>query len=287
MYRRIRNTARFFLANLNGFNPATDLLPANEMLALDRWALDKTARIQQDILAAYDTYQFHVVVQKLHHFCVTEMGGFYLDIIKDRQYTMAANSRGRRSAQTALYHIVHAFVRWMAPVTSFTAEEIWQYIPGVSKQSVLLNEWYTDLPLLQTNEVMNEAFWQKVRDARDAVNKVIEGERNAGKIGSALEAEVTLYCGSGIKSVLDALQEELRFVLITAGVTVLPDSNAPLDAVLSDVAGLSIQVMPTKNNKCERCWHRTPDVNHNADYPGICGRCVVNVAGAGEVRHYA
>lgn len=287
MYRRIRNTARFFLANLNGFNPETDLLPADDMLALDRWALDKTARMQQDILAAYDAYQFHVVVQKIHHFCVTEMGGFYLDIIKDRQYTMAANSRGRRSAQTALYHIVHAFVRWMAPITSFTAEELWQYIPGVSNESVLLNEWYTELPLLQKDEVMNEDFWHKVRDARDAVNKVIEGERNAGKIGSALEAEITLYCGSGIKTVLDALQDELRFVLITSGATILPDSNAPLDAVMTDVAGLTLKVAPTTHAKCDRCWHRTADVNHNAEYPGICGRCVENIAGAGEVRDYA
>lgn len=287
MYRRIRNTSRFFLANLNGFDPQKDLLPADEMLALDRWAVDQTRRLQQEILAAYDAYQFHIVVQKLHNFCVSEMGGFYLDIIKDRQYTMAKNSRGRRSAQTAIYHIVNAFVRWMAPITTFTAEEIWQYIPGEKAPSIMLTEWYQDLPVLNDHEIMNEAFWQKIRAVRDAVNKQIEAERNAGKIGSALEAEVSLYCGSSVKPALDALQDELRFVLITSAAQIFPDSNAPLDAVVTEVPGLSIMIKPTSNEKCERCWHRTPDVNKNADYPGICGRCVENVAGKGEVRDYA
>jgi isoleucyl-tRNA synthetase len=243
--------------------------------------------VQLEILDAYNDYQFHVVVQKLHHFCVVEMGSFYLDIIKDRQYTMAANSRGRRSAQTALYHIVQAFVRWLAPITSFTAEEIWEYIPGNKTESVLLSEWYQHLPVLNNHEVMNEDYWQKIRAVRDAVNKVIEAERNNGRIGSALEAEVTLYCGSSVKPALDALQDELRFVLITSSATVLPDSNAPMNAVMSEVPGLSLTVMPTSNSKCERCWHRTPDVNQNAEYPGICGRCVLNVTGAGEVRDYA
>lgn len=287
MYRRIRNTSRFFLANLNGFDPAKDMLDADEMLALDRWAVDKTYRMQQEIIDAYESYQFHVVVQKLHQFCVADMGGFYLDIIKDRQYTMAADSRGRRSAQTALYHIVNAFVRWMAPITTFTAEEIWQYIPGVSGDSVLLSTWYQDLTPLNNANLMNEEFWEKVHAVRDAVNKEIEAQRNAGKIGSALEAEVTLYCGSSVRPVLEALKNELRFVLITSGARVLPDSNAPLDAVMTEVAGLSLTVAPTKNAKCERCWHRVADVNANAEYPGICGRCVENVAGKGEVRQYA
>lgn len=287
MYRRMRNTARFFLANLNGFNPEKDLLPADDMLALDRWAVDKARRLQQEIQEAYDSYQFHAFVQKVHQFCVADMGGFYLDIIKDRQYTMAADSRGRRSAQTALYHIVNAFVRWIAPVLTFTAEEIWQYIPGVKSESVLLTTWYQDLEPLSARELMNEDYWDKVQAVRVAVNKVIEAERNAGKIGSALEAEVTLYCGSTLKPMLDALENELRFVLITSGARILPDSNAPLDAIVTDVAGLSLQVRATTNNKCERCWHRTADVDSNPEYPGICGRCVENVSGAGEVRNYA
>lgn len=287
MYRRIRNTARFFLANLHGFDPAKNLVAADDMLALDRWAVDKTRRLQQEIMKAFDAYQFHMVVQKLHHFCVADMGGFYLDIIKDRQYTMATDSLGRRSAQTAIYHIVNAFVRWLAPITTFTAEEIWQYIPGVKEPSVLLTEWYQALPVLDDTETMNEAYWEKIRAVRDAVNKVIEAERNAGKIGSALEAEVSLYCGSNVKPLLDALQNELRFVLITSNATVYPDSNAPLNAVVTDVAGLSLVITPTTHAKCERCWHRTPDVNVNAEYPGICTRCVENIAGGGEERVYA
>jgi isoleucyl-tRNA synthetase len=200
---------------------------------------------------------------------------------------MAAESRGRRSAQTALYHIVNAFVRWMAPIMTFTAEEIWQYIPGVSLDSVLLAAWYQDLTALDNSEEMNEEYWEKVHAVRDAVNKEIEAQRNAGKIGSALEAEVTLYCGSTIKPVLDALENELRFVLITSGARVLPDSNAPLDATMTEVPGLSLQVHATQHAKCERCWHRCPDIDVHPEYPGICGRCVQNVAGIGEVRHYA
>ena len=287
MYRRIRNTVRFFLANLNGFDPKKNLLPANDMLALDCWAVDKARRLQREIEEAYDAYQFHLVVQKIHQFCVADMGGFYLDIIKDRQYTMAENSRGRRSAQTALYHIVHAFVRWIAPILSFTAEEIWQYVPGATQESVLLTSWYKDLAELNHADKMNEEYWGKVHAVRDAVNKEIEAQRNAGKIGSALEADVTLYCGSTVRPVLDALKNELRFVLITSAARVLPDGSAPLDAAITDVPGLSLQIKPTSHPKCERCWHRVPDVDANSDYPGICGRCVENVAGSGEARDYA
>jgi isoleucyl-tRNA synthetase len=272
---------------MNGFDPAKHLVAHEDMLALDRWAVDKTRRLQGEIQEAYDSYQFHIVVQKLHQFCVADMGGFYLDIIKDRQYTMSTDSVGRRSAQTALYHIANAFVRWMAPILSFTAEEIWQYLPGEREPSVLLTTWYRGLAPLHQNEQMNEDFWEKVHQVRDAVNKEIENQRNAGKIGSALEAEVTLYAGSSIKPVLDALQDELRFVLITSYAEVVADSNAPLDAVMTDVPGLSLKVAATANAKCERCWHRTADVNTHTDYPGICGRCVINVAGPGEERNYA
>lgn len=287
MYRRIRNTTRFFLANLNGFNPETDVVNTSEMLMLDRYALHKVAETQVDILRAYETYQFHQVIQKLHHFCVTDMGGFYLDIIKDRQYTMAKDSRGRRSAQTALYHIVHAFVRWMAPILSFTAEEVWQFIPGKTEPSVLLTTWMTNLPLLPASMPMNPDFWQKMQSVREAVNKEIENQRNAGKLGSALEAEVVLYAGAQLKPQLELLKNELRFVLITSSACVKGEHEAPLDAVLTDVAGLRLVVTPTTHQKCERCWHRREDVNTNQDYPGLCGRCVENVAGTGEVRQFA
>jgi isoleucyl-tRNA synthetase len=287
IYRRIRNTARFLLANLHDFDPEQHLVAPDDMVMLDRFAVDKTRLIQQDIQNAYDAYQFHLVIQKLHQFCVTDMGGFYLDIIKDRQYTMATNSRERRSAQTALFHIVHALVRWMAPIMSFTAEEIWQYIPGNRLESILLTEWYESLAVLSENEIMNQAYWEKIRTVRDAVNKEIENQRNAGKMGSALEAEVYLYCGPHVKQVLDALEDELRFVLITSSATVIPEHSGPVDLVVTDVPGLALKIEPTTQPKCERCWQRRPDVDANPLYPGLCARCVENVAGEGEVRNFA
>lgn len=287
MYRRIRNTARFFLANLDGFNPETDLIPTSDMLMLDRFAVHQAAEYQVAILEAYEAYQFHQVVQKLHHFCVTEMGGFYLDIIKDRQYTMKHDSLGRRSAQTALYHIASAFVRWMAPILSFTAEEIWQHLPGTPSPSVFLTTWDTGLPLLPASMPMNAVFFEKIRAVRDAVNKQIEAERNAGHLGSALEAEVVLYADAALKPILDALGEELRFVLITSSATVKAEHDAPLNAVVTEVPGLRLVISATTHAKCDRCWHRRDDVNTNIDYPGLCSRCVENVAGPGEVRRFA
>lgn len=283
-YRRIRNTARFLLANLHGFDPEKNLLTPNEMLALDQWIIDKTRLVQEEIVEAFNNYQFHSVVQKIHQFCASDLGSFYLDIIKDRQYTMQTNSRGRRSAQTALYHIVNALVRWMAPIMSFTAEEIWQFIPGKKQESVLLTEWYTDLNELPVDAKMNQTYWETIRAVRDAVNKEIENQRNAGMIGSALEAEVSLYCAPDLKTKLDALKNELRFVLITSFAKVHAENT---DTVATDLSDLSLEIKATTNAKCERCWHRLPDVNMNSNYPGLCGRCVENVAGNGELREYA
>jgi len=286
-YRRIRNTARFLLSNLNAFDPEKDLVPAEDMLMLDRFAMEKTRVIQEEILEAYSTYQFHLVVQKLQQFCISDLGGFYLDIIKDRQYTMQADSRGRRSAQTALFHIAHALVRWMAPIMSFTAEEIWQYIPGQKPESVLLTTWYEKLTRLPDTEIMNASYWEKIRAVRDAVNKEIEKERNAGKIGSALEAEVYLYCAPHLKTELDALQDELRFVLITSFAKVIADEAGPTDAIVTEVPGLSLKITATTHTKCERCWHRREDVGANNAYALLCSRCVMNVYGQGEEREYA
>ncbi len=294
-YRRIRNTARFFLANLHGFDPNTQWVNANDMLWLDRFAVEKARQIQEEILQAYNTYQFHTAVQLLHQFCVADMGSFYLDIIKDRQYTMQTNSVGRRSAQTALYHIAHAFVRWIAPILTFTAEEIWRYLPQkksdgvkakVDATSVFLNEWYNELAILPPNELMNANYFEQVRVVRDAVNKEIENQRNAAVLGSALEAEVSLYCEPALKQALDALENELRFALITSSARVFAASEAPTDAVATAVDGLKVKVVATAAVKCERCWHRTETVGTNADFPGICGRCVENIAGAGEVRKF-
>ncbi len=281
-YRRIRNTARFLLANLHDFDPVKNSVPFEDMLALDRYAVDKARLMQQEICDAYESYQFHSVVQRLHHYCVVDLGGFYLDIIKDRQYTMAKDSNGRRSAQTALYHILHAFVRWMAPIMSFTAEEIWQYIPGEKEQSVLLTTWYKNLAVLPSDERMGQAYFEKIRAVREAVNKEIESKRNAGELGSALEADVTLFAGADLKNMLDDLENELRFVLITASANVIPAHSGPVDAVLTDVPGLSLKVVKTNDEKCVRCWHRVPIKSD-----GLCERCIKNISEAGEVRNYA
>lgn len=190
-YRRIRNTARFLLANLNGFNPATDMVKPEEMVVLDRWAVGCAKTAQQEILKAYEAYDFHEVVQRLMRFCSVEMGSFYLDIIKDRQYTAKADSVARRSCQTALYHIAEALVRWMAPIMSFTADEIWGYLPGEREKYVFTGEWYDGLFGLEENEEFNDAFWDDVRYIKDQVNKELENQKANG-IKSNLEAKVTL-----------------------------------------------------------------------------------------------
>ncbi|MBV8803177.1 MAG: isoleucine--tRNA ligase [Gammaproteobacteria bacterium] len=315
-YRRIRNTARFLLANLEGFDPKDNIVSVENMLALDRWVTDKARILQEEIIKAYDAYQFHLVYQKIHQFCSIDLGGFYLDIVKDRQYTTQTNSLARRSTQTALYHIAEALVRWLAPILSFTAEELWQYIPGERNESVFLNTWYTQLPFLPDDEKMNSSYWETIRLVRDAVNKEIETVRNAGKIGSALEANVILYCEPELKSQLDELQDELRFILITSGVEVhlanvlenaklvdtrlknsadlkltdLKSENSnlqPAQIVKTDFPGLWVKVLPLSFIKCERCWHRCANVGENVKHPTLCLRCVENVEGVGEIRKFA
>jgi len=288
-YRRIRNTARFLLANLNGFDPARDLLPSERMLPLDRWAVDRARDVQQAVAKAYEEYEFHIVYQRVHNFCAVDLGGFYLDIIKDRQYTTQADSLARRSAQTALYHIVEALARWVAPILSFTADEIWKHIPGSRSESVFLETWYEGLAALGEGG-MDRAFWNQVIEVRQVVAKEIEKARNADRIGGSLEAEVDLYCEPKLKSVLDRLQDELRFVLITSYARVHDAAARPADAEptkLDDGSMLYVRVTPSEHAKCERCWHRREDVGAHAEHPTICGRCVENVAGQGEQRHYA
>lgn len=286
-YRRIRNTARFLLANINGFDPEQHLVKPEDMLALDRWALDAARRAQEDIIKAYESYQFHLIYQKIHQFCSIEMGSFYLDIIKDRQYTTQTNSLARRSAQTAMYHIIEALVRWMAPILSFTADEIWQYIPGERNESVFLNTWYNNLAALSDHELMNQQYWEKLQEIRDAVNKELENLRNKGQIGSGLEAEVQLYVEPNLKMDLDILQNELRFVLITSSAELHLANSHLKDVVKTDVPGVWLKVTPVTYQKCERCWHRRADVGVNAAHATLCGRCVENVEGEGEVRKYA
>jgi len=287
VYRRLRNTARYLLANLSGFDPARHLVAPDDMLALDRWAVDRGWQLQQELTSAYDTYQFHLVYQKVHQFCSVDMGSFYLDVIKDRQYTARTDSLARRSAQTAMYHIVEGLARWLAPILSFTAEEIWQHLPGEHKESVFLETWYDGLFPLDENNLMNRGFWDLILAVREAVSKELEILRVRDEIGSSLNAEVALYCSPNIYQRLAQLGDELRFVLITSHAAVLPESSAPGDTLPTEIDGLELKVSASNETKCIRCWHHRHDVGAHADHPQLCGRCVQNVTGAGEVRRFA
>ncbi|ODS24884.1 isoleucine--tRNA ligase [Candidatus Endobugula sertula] len=288
-YRRIRNTVRFLLANLEGFNPNTDLLPVNELIALDAWAVNRAVTLQQDIIDGYNAYQFHTIYQKLHNFCIVDMGGFYLDIIKDRQYTTKSDSVARRSAQTTLYHIAEAFTRWMTPILSYTADELWDALPAIKgrPESVFLAEWY-DLPVADNDTTMgmDVAYWALIAKVKTAVNKVIEAKRNEGAIGKSLTASVTLYGDQDLVDQLLQLKDELRFVLITSSAKVSKEP-APVYAESTDIKGLSVVVEANPYSKCTRCWHQCEDVGSHTNHPELCGRCVDNVEGPGEVRYFA
>ena len=286
-YRRIRNTARFLLANLAGFEPSEHRVPADQLLPLDRWICSRAETLQEELQAAYDGFQFHQVFHRVHNFCGGELGGFYLDIIKDRQYTTQADSHPRRSAQTALWHLAEALCRWIAPILSFTAEEIWENLPGSRQPSVFLTEWYPDLPGDDSNEAMNDDFWSEMLQVRQEVNRALETRRAAGELKGGLDAEVTLYAAPDLHKRLTMLADELRFVLITSVAEVAPLSAAPAEAMTGDVPGLAVSVAVSNALKCERCWHRRVDVGSTSEHPTLCARCVTNVEGAGEIRHYA
>ncbi|MEH6824825.1 MAG: isoleucine--tRNA ligase [Motiliproteus sp.] len=285
-YRRIRNTSRFLLSNLSGFDPTQHLLAADDMLALDRWVVDRAAQLQKEIVSAYNSYQFHSVYQKVHHFCSLDLGGFYLDIIKDRQYTTQPDSLARRSCQTALYHVAEALARWIAPITSFTADEIWHSMPGERSDSIHLETWYQGLFELAEDDAFGRTFWQQVMDVKTAVNKELENQRKNGGVKSGLSTEVTLYCDAELKALLARLGDELRFVLITsaAELDLLEHADA---AVETELANLKLNVSLSEHQKCARCWHLREDVGSHTEHPELCGRCVDNVDGEGEQRAYA
>ena len=282
-YRRIRNTARYLLSNLSDFDPATDRVNVEDMLPLDRWILDAAADSQQEIVDAYQSYQFHQIYQKIHHFCAGELGSAYLDITKDRQYTMPSNSLARRSSQTAMYHILEALTRWMAPILSFTADELWQHLPGEREASVFLSRWYTGLTRIDDNAAISRQDWQVIFNCRDEVAKNIEAERNAGNLKGGLTAEIDIYAepeSDAYKS-LSLLGDELKFVLISSRATlhIAKDQQAS--------QAFRIEVNASKYARCDRCWHQTPDVGQNHDHPELCARCVENIEGDGEERHFA
>jgi isoleucyl-tRNA synthetase len=279
-YRRIRNTARFLLANLFDFNPSTDAVDEKHLLELDKWALKRCQLLQQDIISDYENYQFHLIYQKIHNFCAVDMGSFYLDLIKDRQYTNAKESNARRSCQTAMFHIVKAFTLWLAPILSFTAEEIWQVIPGKQSESVFLEGWYDAWPTIDN---VNMEDWDQLHLIRDEVNKALEETRQKGEIGSALAAEVTLYADEKVTPKLTRLGEELRFLLITSGATVKPFNHNPGNLVHTE-QGVAIEVAASTYEKCARCWHRRPEVGKDSQHPELCMRCVGNISDRYEER---
>jgi len=288
-YRRIRNTSRFLLSNLNGFDPQRDLLPAEQLLSLDRWAVDAALRLQQRVEEAYANYRFLDVYQQVHHFCVKELGGFYLDVIKDRQYTMQTDSRGRRSCQSALYHIAEALVRWIAPILSFTAEEINEHLPGERSESIFLTTWYDGLFALpeDSSNDLGRDYWEQLMEVKDAVNKCLEDARNEKLVKGSLSAEVTLYASDALLADLKRLGEELRFVLLTSEVTLKPLAEGG-DARTTDLEELKVAVAASEHKKCARCWHHREDVGTHSDHPELCGRCISNLPeGPGEERRYA
>ncbi|EKZ9011223.1 TPA: isoleucine--tRNA ligase [Vibrio alginolyticus] len=286
-YRRIRNTARFFLANLSGFNPETDIVPVEEMVALDRWAVGRALAAQEEIVKAYEEYNTHGVTQRLMQFCSIEMGSFYLDVIKDRQYTAKRGGNAQRSCQTALYYIVEALVRWMAPIMSFTADEIWNEMPGQRDKFVFTGEWFDGLFGLAEGEELNNEFWSEIQAVRGAVNKLLEDARKEKTIGGALQAEVTLFADDALAAKINKLEDELRFVLLTSAAKVKPLGEKTDAAQATDIEGLFVEVAAAEGEKCDRCWHHTPDVGTIEGHEKICGRCVSNVDGEGEVRKFA
>jgi isoleucyl-tRNA synthetase len=283
-YRRMRNTLRFLLGNLHGFDPERHRLKPAEMIALDRWALARTAQVQAEVLEAYRKYTFHTIYQNVHNFCIVDLGGFYIEVVRDRLYTTPRDSLTRCSAQTAMYHIAEAMVRWLAPVLSFTAEEIWRLLPGQRAESVFLETWH-GVPEASLDGI----DWAALIRLRGDVTRELEKLREAGSIGAPLDAEVDVYCTSGEYPVFNSLGEELRFLLITSAARVHQVDSAPSDAVTATNTGREgvwIVVRPSAAVKCVRCWHRRPDVGADPEHPELCGRCVTNVFGSGERRRF-
>ena len=286
-YRRIRNTSRFMLANLNGFSPIKDGVTSGQMLALDYWIVRKCQLLQKELIKNYHEYNFLNVYQKIHNFCVIELGGFYLDVIKDRQYTTQADSLARRSTQTAMYHVLEMFSRLIAPILSFTADEIWQSIPGERAVSVFLSDFSESVAEFSESESFSDESWQKVMAVKTAVNRELEAKRAAKKLGSSLSAEVDLYCNEDLANLLARFEEELRFVLIVSRASIHSiDSNVGA-AAETEVDGLKLLISPSSFTKCERCWHHIPDVGADSTHPSLCQRCVINIDGEGEQRSFA
>src|SRR5579864_3816598 len=281
-YRRMRNTLRFLLGNLHGFDPARDAVSPGELVAIDAYALERTRALQAEVLDAYRRYAFHLIYQKVHNFCSVDLGGFYLDVLKDRLYTTPATGRARRSAQTAMFHIAESMVRWLAPILSFTSEEVWRYLPGAREQSVFHAIWHT------TPETKAQGIdWVAFMELRTDVTRELEKLRDTGAIGAPLDARVEVYCLAAQYPRFAALGAELRFLLITSDARVREVSAPPAGAVpAANLEGVWLAVEADSDPKCVRCWHRRPDVGTHAQHPELCGRCIGNLDLPGEERRW-
>ncbi|MDP9082332.1 MAG: isoleucine--tRNA ligase [Pseudomonadota bacterium] len=283
-YRRMRNTLRFLLGNLHGFDPAKHAMAFDDLVAIDQWAIGKAFALQTDVVTAYRNYEFHDIYQKIHNFCVVELGAFYLDIIKDRLYTTGTTSAPRRSAQTAMHHVAEAMVRWLAPILSFTAEEVWSFLPGERTESVFLTTWHQFPPGAEREHGID---WPAFIALKADVARDLERLRAAGAIGAPLEAEVTIFAPAAQAARFAGLQDELRFLLITSQARIVESVHPPASTVPSSEPGVWIAVEPSTQPKCVRCWHLRSDVGGDPRYPELCARCVVNIEGPGEERCFA
>ncbi|MFO1493973.1 MAG: isoleucine--tRNA ligase [Lysobacterales bacterium] len=285
-YRRVRNTCRYLLANLNGFDPAADAIAHADLLPIDQWIVDQAWQLQQRIVQSYADYQFHLIYQELHSFCSVQLGALYLDVLKDRMYTLRQDAHARRSGQTAMLHVAEAMVRWMAPILSFTADEIWSFLPARAQPSPLFVTWYEQLQPLPADARLSAAQWTALLALREGVNQALEPMRKDKRIGSGLDAAVELHLPQTL-AWMQACAEELRFLLLVSEVQVHV-GNAPEGAMLLTVDGAQAALIARVSDepKCARCWQRRPDVGSIADHPELCGRCVENVEEEGEVRRW-
>ena len=277
-YRRIRNTLRFLLANLSDFDPNKHHMPADQWLEIDRYAVALANQLQTDVQAHYQAYEFQPAVARILTFCSEDLGGFYLDILKDRLYTSAPDSADRRAAQNALFHITRNLLKWLSPFLSFTAEEAWQSFPHGSnekaKDSIFMEEFEQFPSIANPNELLDK--WNRIREIRSEVTKAIEIEREAGHVGSSLQAELTIKVGDVDFAILHSLENDLRFVTITSSANIELSND-----------GLEVLVRSSQYKKCGRCWHHTADVGSNSEHQDLCGRCISNLFGDGDHRLFA
>lgn len=287
IYRRIRNTIRFLLSNLNNFNPELDIVKKDMMLSIDKWIIGKTKKIQNNIINAYNEYRFHDVVKIIMHFCTIDMGSFYLEIIKDRQYTNKQKSLSILSCQTAIFYIIESLVRWIMPITSFTADEVWKFLPGKNRDKyIFTQEWFDKLFILEDSEIMNNKFWEFIKQIKNEVNLVIEDYRTKKIIGNSLEADIYLYINNNyLAEKLKLLKKELKFILLVSHVKILDYNKNTKNIKESSIKGLKIFLKKSQGIKCLRCWHYEK-IENICKIEKICNRCIKNIKGAGEIRQF-